>query len=259
MIKQLIALAIIAFSLNSPFTYANKIEVKVGGYLFPPFVQIDSHDSSGLTHDLIDLFNQQQSEFFFIFVPTSPKRRYSDFKRGLFDAVFFENINWSWDKDKLDASQVFLSGGEAFFTHNIEGRDDDYFNVLNGKSIVAILGYHYHFLNNVTDTKTLKEQYNIKFVNSPDTALNQVVNSKSDIGIATYSYLQQQIKLNPQLKQTLLISQKFDQTYEHTILIRKKHPLSINKINTLLNKIQNNGSLNHILEKYGISPLAQTP
>lgn len=258
MIKPLIVMAIMAFSLNSPFTYSNKIEVKVGGYLFPPFVQNNGPQASDLTHDLIDLFNQQQSEFFFTFIGTSPKRRYSDFERGLFDAIFFENINWSWDRNNIEASQVFLSGGEAFFTHNIEGRDEHYFESFNSKSIVAILGYHYHFLNNITDTKTLKKQFNIKFVNSPKTVINQVLNNKSDIGIATYSYLQQQIKLNPQLKQTLLINQKFDQTYEHTILIRKNHPLSVKKINALLNKIQSNGTLSQILEKQGISPLTHT-
>ena len=253
MLKRLVGLAIILQSLACSLTFAQTVEVKVGGYLFHPFIQMKRQDASGLTIDLIELLNQQQSQYHFSFIPTSPNRRYNDFKRGVFDAIFFENISWSWDKREIEASNVFLTGGEVFFTHKIRGRNKHYFDDISNKSIVAILGFHYRFLDNITDTNILKKKFNIKLVNTPQTVMNQVLNDKTELGIASYSYLQQQIKHNPQLNDILLINDKFDQHYEHTILIRKNHPLNAKKINKLLAKIQQNGSLNKLLEKYGLA------
>ncbi|MGR6874098.1 hypothetical protein ACU6U9_17730 [Pseudomonas sp. HK3] len=167
MIKYLIKLAVIICILNSQLTFANQIEVKVGGYLFPPFIDMDGKNTYGLTIDLIELLNQQQSEYHFKFIPTSPKRRYIDFKNNVFDALFFENINWSWQQYDINASNVFLSGGEAFFTQKTENRNKSYLRDLKGKNIVAILGYHYHFLNNITDVKTLKKHFDITLVKLP--------------------------------------------------------------------------------------------
>ena len=253
MLKRLVGLVIIIQGLACSFAFADKVEVKVGGYLFPPFIEMKGQDTSGLTIDLIKLLNQQQSQYHFSFIPTSPNRRYNDFERGDFDAIFFENISWSWEKHDIEASHVFLTGGEVFFTHNIKGRDKHFFDDITNKSIVAILGYHYHFLHNITDTKILKKKFNIKLVNSTQTVVNQVINDKTEIGIATYSYLQQQMNDNPSLKGALLINEQFDQHYEHTILIRKKHPLSIKQINLLLDQIQKNGSLETLLAKYGLA------
>ena len=253
MLKCLVGLVLILQSFACSLAFAEKVEVKVGGYLFPPFIEIKGKDISGLTLDLIELFNQQQTQYHFTFTPTSPNRRYSDFERGVFDAIFFENINWSWDKYNIEASHVFLTGGEVFFTHNIQNRSKDFFDDITHKSIVAILGYHYQFLDNITDTKILKKKFNIKLVNSPLTVINQVVNDKTEIGIATYSYLQRQMKLNPNLREALLINDEFDQHYEHTILIRKNHRLSVKQINLLLEKIQGNGTLKSLLAKYGLA------
>jgi ABC-type amino acid transport substrate-binding protein len=255
MLKHLILLTAFTCALISAHAASNPIEVKVGGYLFPPFVQMQGQDISGLTLDLIDLLNEQQNQFKFSFIPTSPKRRYRDFKRGMYDAIFFENTQWGWQDFQLEASQVFLSGGEAFFAHKKINRTQGYFDHLKDKRIVAILGYHYRFLDNETDSKVLKKRFNIKLVNAPNTVLNQVINDKADIGIATYAYLQEQIKRKPSLADELLIKNAFDQTYEHRILVRHGHPLTASKINKLLDQLHNNGSLDTLLAKYGLSPL----
>lgn len=238
------------------FVHAQPVKVHVGGYLFPPFVQVHNNEISGLTLDLIDLFNKAQSDYEFTFVLTSPKRRYSDFERGDFDVMFFENKKWSWQEFNIDESQVFLSGGEVFIAKVEPGRDQSFFDDLEHKNLVAILGYHYHFANNITDIKELNEKFNIRLVNSPEIVINQIINNKSEIGIATYSYLQRQIKLTPKLKETLLISNHFDQVYEHRILVRSNHQLNIKTINALLNQVKRSGELQKLLNKYGLTPLS---
>jgi polar amino acid transport system substrate-binding protein len=255
MLKRRILTLILMCVFLSAHADAIAQEVKVGGYLFPPFVQMHGQEISGLTLDLIELFNQQQSQFQFNFVPTSPNRRYRDFKRGMYDVIFFESPQWGWQDTPIQTSDVFLKGGEVFFAVNRENRTQAYFDHLKDKRIVAILGYHYSFLNNETNSKTLKQHYDIKLMNSPKTVINQVINDKADIGIATYSYLQGQMKHNPLVKDKIIIGDTFDQTYEHRVLIRKGHPLTPKYMNALLTQLKNNGAMTQLLDKYGLSQL----
>jgi hypothetical protein len=70
-------------------------DVKVGGYEFQPFVDIDRNmKARGLTLELIDPLNQHQKQYRFTFVPTTARRRYQDFEAQNFDMLFFENPNW---------------------------------------------------------------------------------------------------------------------------------------------------------------------
>ena len=76
--------------------------VLVGGYDIAPFVEIGPDGRPhGLTLDVIDALNAGQSEHEFIFVYTSPTRRYQDYKNGHFDAMFFEDPAWGWKEREL--------------------------------------------------------------------------------------------------------------------------------------------------------------
>lgn len=227
--------------------------ITVGGYLFPPFVEMDNNKVSGLTLDLINLLNETQSEFHFQFTLTSPKRRYLDFEKGLFDAIFFENQSWSWQERNIRPSKVFLSGGEVFIALAKPNRSQTYFENLKDKKIIGILGYHYQFADNITNEALLNEMFDIRLVNSPSTLLSQIIKEKSEVGIVTYSFLKQQMKLNPKLAKQLIISEGFDQVYQHEILVRNGHTLTPNKIDQLINTIEVNGTLDALLDKYGLT------
>lgn len=257
MLKSLIYLLALFCSIAITNVHAEPITVKVGGYIFPPFVDMNAQKSSGLTLDLIDLFNHHQTEFHFTFVATSPKRRYNDFKRGIFDVIFFESMEWGWSNNEMEKSQIFLSGGEVFFTQNLTNRTQNYFHHLNDKRIVAMLGYHYDFLNKQHNKKYPDTDIKVSFVSSPKALINQVLNNKADMGIATYAYLKNEIKQHPHLAKKFLINKHFDQTYQHRILIRKHQALKITKINELLTKIEKNGALKNLLQAYNLTPLNQ--
>jgi polar amino acid transport system substrate-binding protein len=226
--------------------------VKVGGYMFPPFVETSSGSPKGLTIDLIKLLNESQSEFEFKFVLTSPKRRYHDFKRNAVDAMFFESKQWGWQGYPISASEVFLKGGEVYITKNNLKKKQTYFDQLNDKKLVGILGYHYQFAGFESDEHILKQQFNIQLVNHPNTIINQVLSGQADIGIVTRSYLAKAERDHPTYKETILTSSKLDQMYAHTILVRDHFPLNLNKINTLLKRISKQGSLDKLLLKYGL-------
>jgi polar amino acid transport system substrate-binding protein len=229
--------------------------INVGGYLFPPFVEVNLKGPSGLTLDLIQLLNSQQSDFEFKFTLTSPKRRYLDFDRLAFDALFFESHQWGWEQADISASLIFLTGGEVFITKNTTDKSQQYFNNISSHSLVGILGYHYRFADYNSNESFLKKQFNIELVNSPSTIINQVLSGRAEIGIVTQSYLTKALTDHPQYKQQLLVSNKMDQVYGHTLLVRDNSPLTIELINSIIRKIQDNGMLDALLKSYGLNSL----
>ncbi len=239
-------------AMTNADTLENKITVKVGGYQFAPFVEVDHQSVSGLTLDLIALLNQEQSKYHFSFILTSPKRRYLDFERKQFDALFFESIHWSWKDKNILASDVFLTGGEVYISSKQDNKTQAYFDSITKKSLVGILGYHYGFADFNANEMELKKAFNIQLVHSPSTIINQVLANKSNIGIITKSYLKKQMKQQTNLANEILISNKFDQEYQHTILMRNNSQPSITEINHLIKTIQGNGQLASLLSKYGL-------
>jgi ABC-type amino acid transport substrate-binding protein len=221
--------------------------------MYPPFVEFSSGSSTGLTLDLIQLLNESQSEFYFQFILTSPKRRYHDFKRGEIDALFFESKQLGWQDIPISASQVFLQGGEIYITKNDKNKDQGYFTDFKNKKMAGILGYHYHFSNFSVDERFLKENYNINLLNHPNTIINQVLSGQVDIGVITRSYFAKTITNKPNYKDLILASNKLDQEYAHTVLIRDQSALTLTKINNLLSQISNNGSLSKLFLKYGLT------
>jgi len=227
--------------------------VKVGGYVFPPFVEKDDKGNiSGLTLDLIDSLNKIQSEYHFSFVLTSSRRRYSSFENGQFDMLFFENIFWGWQKADIEATKVFLTGGEVFIALKSKAKHQEYFNNLKSKSIAAMLGYHYSFAEFNSNPEFLRSKFNIQLSTNEKRNIQLVLWDRMDIAIVSKSYLARFFLENPSAKSKLLISDKMDQEYNHTVLIKKDFHLKTTKMNALLEKLVLTGEYNHILQKYGI-------
>lgn len=84
--KNFIALCGLIFCLFNNL-FSQQI-IKVGGYVFPPFIEKEGEAFVGVTIDLLDTLNTYQDEYFFQFVPTSSKRRYVDFDNQKFDVLF---------------------------------------------------------------------------------------------------------------------------------------------------------------------------
>ncbi len=77
--------------------------VKVGGYVWFPFVELQGRNYQGLTLDLIDAANAIQGDFQFEFVLTTPADRHNDFYHKKFDMIFFEAIDWGWNAYPINA------------------------------------------------------------------------------------------------------------------------------------------------------------
>jgi len=241
---------IVFFTINA----LAQVTIKVGGYHFPPFVEWNNIQYSGLTLDLLEQMNQFQKKYKFVFIPTSSKRRYIDFKTYSFDVLFFECIQWGWQNQPLESSRVFLKGGEVYITKKTPDKTQDFFSDFKGKSILGYLGYHYGFANFNADEQFLKSNYNAEMTLSHDGNIRAIVKGRADIAVITISYLKRFLLTHPEVNDQILISDKKDQIYNHTILMRKHGPISATDMNLLLDDLEKNSILPILFKKYGITP-----
>ncbi len=226
--------------------------VRVGGYPFLPFVD---PSSNGVTKDLIKALNGFQTRYQFQFVPTSANRRYTDLANSKFDLIFFENIQWGWDAKSVATTKVFLKGdGEVYVALAKPGRDQHFFDKVQDKHLLAVLGYHYAFANFEGDRNKLAAKYKISFCGDNEVSIKQLLSEKGDIAILTKSYLDSYILKNPTVKSRLLVSTKFDQHYEHTAIVKKGNTPSAEDIQLLLEKMEQAGELNKVWRQYGFVP-----
>jgi len=249
--KIIFILSLLALTLFSNETSYKTI--KVGGYLFPPFVEKNSkNEYIGVTIDLIKEMNSIQKKFKFEFVPVSSKRRYESFDNNKFDLIIFEDKNWGWQDREIVSSDIILEGGEVYITKADSSKDQSYFDDFTDKEIAVILGYHYGFANFNSNEEYLKEHFNIQFSTTHSGNIKKVLIERADVSIVTLSYLNKFFDENPEEKCNVLVSKKFDQKYKHTILLHENSELKIEEVNTILNEMRDSGILLRIWKKYGI-------
>ncbi len=225
--------------------------VKVGVYDFPPYAFV-TDKVTGITVQMLAEMNKFQDKFEFVPIPTTARRRYLDFEQNKFDMMIFESKKWGWQKYPLIASQTFVTGAEVYVTQAIKGRKQDFFLDLKNKSMIGVLGYHYQFADFNAEQGYLENNFNLIQTSSEKKVLELILNGRGDIAILPKEYLHYHFSHSPEDKNKLLISNKIDQIYRHTILMRKNYKVSKGYINNLLNKMKKKGILKPLWEKYGL-------
>jgi ABC-type amino acid transport substrate-binding protein len=213
--------------------------INVGGYHFPPFVEVKKDSVGGLTKLFIKEMNLFQKKYQFKFVLTSPTRRYYDFDHKEFDLIMFEDINWGWKHKDIIASDVYMEGGEVYITKADPKKDQHYFDSFKDKNIAIIKGFHYGFANFNANESYLRENFKVQFSSYHKGNILKVLFGRADISVVNLCYLKHFFLDNPDKKDQILVSDKLDQQYNHTILVRKKSSISIKEVNTLLTKMKN--------------------
>jgi polar amino acid transport system substrate-binding protein len=239
---------------------AGPIEVKVGGYAFPPFVDVSTGEQvQGLALDLLTVMNRQQDRYRFRFVLTSPNRRFQDFAAGRFDMMLFEDQRWGWANEMMEATQPFLRDGDLFVTRQQGDRDQRYFAELHGKQIYAVRGYHYAFADYIADPDTLKTRFGVELLDpkasSLDRGLNQVAAGRAELMMITVSYLQHYFRQYPAMRAQLLAAEKWDSEYRHGALVRRQHPFRASDFDALMAQLRQSGEWQALTERYGVESL----
>ena len=248
---QSITVIVLALLLISHNCQA-KVEVNVGGYYYPPFIDITPDNIRGITVTLLEILNRQQTQYHFNFVLTTAKRRYQDFSNNKFDVIFFENETWGWQQFPIEISNTYITGEEIYIALQKPKRGQSYFNTLTDKTIAGIKGYHYRLFNYKIEESELTTDYKIVLSKNHQRNIDLLLSENIDIAIVNRSYLQHYQMKFPAIKNKLLISNKLDQRYAHKTLLRKNGTIPVKSFNQLLQQLEENGALKRLWQQYGL-------
>jgi len=149
-----------------------------------------------------------------------------------------------------------LEDAEVFVAKKLEGRDQHYFDDLQGKRLALFNGYHYAFARFNPDPQYLRKAYNATLTYSHDSNLLMVQAGRADIALVTRSYLSDFLARNPASLDQLMASERIDQVYHHYALLRPDAPISDQKFAALLRELREAGELTRIFQPYRISVAA---
>lgn len=244
------ALAALA-TLSADLDAARAETVKVGGYVFEPFVMGDGE--VGLTPRILDHWNSVQDDYTFEFVPTSPQRRYQYMEEQRYDIMLFESAAWGWDLDDMpvSASKVFMEGGEVFVARARDAGSADYFTTLDDKRIGAMSGYHYSFADFNADRDYLNETFDITLSDRQSTNLRLVEHGRLDLAVVTEAFYEMYVAENPGAAEALAKAEERDQDYRHTVLVGDHSPIAVAEIDALMTDLTTDGTLDRLLAEMG--------
>lgn len=221
-------------------------KVQVGLYHFPPFIEAQGNEVTGLAVELLKLMNKQQSKYYFEGIRTLPNTRIETFDKGRYDLAMFEDIKWGWQGRNIDISDVFLTGGEVYLSKKVAGRDQSFFADFSDKKMVAIKGYHYAFADYNDDVQYLSDTFNILLTSSNLRSI-MALDSGGDIAVVSKAFLLKYLHENPSKQDQYLISEKYDQLYQHRIVVRKGIRPTVNEVNQILTALKESGEFAKLL------------
>jgi polar amino acid transport system substrate-binding protein len=244
MSKQAVLLSLAGFSMLvlSAMGHARE-EIKVGLYHFPPFSITKGEQVGGLAIEMLAVMNARQDKFEFIPVATSPSTRHKVLSLGRCDISMFEELEWGWENYDVDITEPFLDGEEVYIALAKPGRDQSYFDSFDNKTMVGVKGYHYRFADFNSNQEYLQNTFNMQLTPSNLGSIKMVLQGeRGDIAVVTRSFLRQYMNDHPEQKNLILISDKIDQTYHLSAVLRKGIALDIATLNGLLKTLNEDGS-----------------
>ncbi|MEN2978890.1 transporter substrate-binding domain-containing protein [Tistrella bauzanensis] len=249
-------------------TVASRRDVPIGGYQFPPYVEMDigGGPATGLIIDTIAVLNAAQDRWNFVFVPTTPARRYQDYAAGRFDLLLFEKMAWGWSAAGIvmETSRTIAEDGDVYIARAEPGRDESWFDDIASRRIAAILGYNYRFADFQNDPTELRKRFDIALVNDTAAVIALVLRGRVDTGVVTKSHLERYLQQYPDDRERVLVSARFDQTNDLKVLGRPGTTPSADTVFGLLADLQRQGRLAPLWQAYGLAPMpldkgGQTP
>lgn len=195
--------------------------VYVGAYDFPPYLDVeDGMPVGGIVVTLIERMNALQRDYEFELYFTSPARRFVDLEAGHFSVMLFENPEWGWDTNVVSAVPLpeMFDDREIYIARAAPGRDQTYFDDFTERRMAGILSYHYAFADFNNNPDDLRNRFNMVLVSTQSALVQLVLKGRADIAVVSQVYLQRYLQENPDRVQQLLVSERYDQIYQHHVL-----------------------------------------
>ena len=83
-------------------------------------------------------------------------------------------------------------------------------------------------------------------------SLRNLLAGRGDIAVITKAYLMRYLGQHPQAREKLLISDRQDQSYVHTVLVKKGNKPTAQEIDILLGRMEAAGVLKPLWQRYGM-------
>ncbi|RUO80162.1 amino acid ABC transporter substrate-binding protein [Idiomarina tyrosinivorans] len=230
------------------------MKVRVAAYEFAPYYS--KYLDSSLTSDLIDALNAYQDTYEFVLQEVPAATRYRALsKKGCCDVMFFEDIDWGWNRkgETVQAVQPLIQGSDRFVALKQPGRTQAYFKDLTDKRLGGINGYHYSFTNYHTDRKFLEQHYNMYLADSHVACLRLLLHGRLDVIVLNDEFLAALQNAKEDYLDKLLISQRHDQQYKLSILVADNKAVSATIIRQLIRELGRNGTIDQLFRRYNLS------
>lgn len=245
-----IGLSGLAAPLLTPVLAAETI--RIGGYPFPPFVEVIDGQPGGLTLDLIAAANKAQTRYRLEFVPTVAEQRYADLEKGSFDLILFESADWGWPRGKIVAATTLHEGSEIYVALAEPGRDQSFLNPLSERRIAIVSGFHYGFAGMETDSAALARRFDILETPEPGDSLQAVLDGEAEVAVLNDVFLKRLLAEVPEMKETLLIGDTPDQRYSQAVIGSARRAEMATAIGRLLLDTMRAPAFQEVLRGYGL-------
>lgn len=251
--RTLIAAVALLVLLAANLTAHAATTVKVGGYEFAPFVEVDGAGRpAGMSVDFMQLLNSSQDRWNFVVVPTTPQRRYADFAERKFDLIAFEDLAWWAREPTIRSSAVLVRSGDRYITQARPGRGKEFFEDFSSKRMIGTRGYHFGFANGSSDPDYLAQHFRMQLVSSHGAGIEMILRDRGDVAVVSDGYLGWYMQRNPDARSKLLLSDRYDVTYDLSILVRDGVEPTPADLDALFGKLEQQGKIAPLLAKYGI-------
>ncbi|WP_286266128.1 substrate-binding periplasmic protein [Thalassotalea atypica] len=235
------------------FAASNKpIKIVVSASTHEPYLFEDG--DHGLTIDLLLAMNNVQSDFRFVLKRIPAKRVFQSIEQNWTDIVMWDNPVWGWKlKHNIMISHPLNAEKDRFIALKSSTRQQDYFDDFSGKRIVLVNGYHYQFREKDNDKWFEDPQYLPIFVKTELAALKMLITERGDIAVVSESTLNWFVYSNPDNKNKLLTSERYDREYERYFIVPQKAQISSAQVNAILETLSELKILNELYAKYGLN------
>ncbi len=229
-----------------------QVVVYVLAYPYPPFINEDRQ--SGLTIDLVNYFNQVQSDYYFELGVVDPHKRYDALIKGRYDLILFETQEWDWqDKsNEVAFSRTLLKDGEVYITRRSPYKKQAFFKKVANESLAIYNAHHSAFAGEHVNQEWLKQYFKVSVLASYREILDWVLKEKTDIGVLPLSFLRIYFKEHPDEIEHYLISQDFAHVYKLQAAVSHDSPMTLGAFEKMLAALKVQDGFREILEKNGV-------
>ncbi|MDO6762923.1 transporter substrate-binding domain-containing protein [Agarivorans sp. 1_MG-2023] len=229
--------------------FAAPIEIKVGGYDFPPYVShnVSTNRYSGVSLDILRALNHLQDKFTFRFVSTSRHNRHAAFTRKRFDLILFENLEWGWQSLNVQQSLPLVLDKNLLLTHqqNVSGQDQLFAPGHNYTVVLFDAAYQSQHLSD--------EGFAVNSCSHVMNCIKLVVKRRADFTMVNESFYLPLTRQKPSLLQSLKSIAHFSPVHSLHALQRADSSLSVEQLNFFFKQLSLSGELQAILSQYDLA------